>query len=162
MDFWPMTGVLLTRRRTLVGMGVGLLTIAATPLPAFAGDADTAQAIRLQFGDREAQVGKVMLTLPSLAETGNLVPVSVSVESPMSQLERVSRVCIFANKNPRPLVATMLFGPKAGRAAFSTNMRLSGTQDVIVIAEMTDKSLWKAETRVTVTVGACDMLQSRY
>jgi sulfur-oxidizing protein SoxY len=56
----------------------------------------------------------------------------------------------------------MLFGPGAGKADFTTNMRLSGTQDVIVIAEMADKSLWKSETRVTVTIGACDALQSRY
>ena len=41
-------------------------------------------------------------------------------------------------------------------------MRLSGTQDVIGIAEMADRSLWSAQMRVMVTVGACDALQSRY
>jgi sulfur-oxidizing protein SoxY len=153
-----MTNPALTRRTAVAG----LLAIAVAPRPAFATDADVAAAIKKQFGERVAQIGKVAVKLPGLAESGNLVPIAVSVDSPMSATDRVARVCIFADRNPRPLIAEMLFGPSAGKADFSTNMRLSGTQDVIVIAEMTDKSLWKSETRVTVTVGACDALQSRY
>ena len=153
-----MTNPVLTRRAAVAG----LLTIAVAPMAAFAADADTAEAIKKQFGERIAQLGKVSVKLPGLAETGNLVPISVSVDSPMSEADRVARVCIFADRNPRPFIAEMSFGPRAGNAAFSTNMRLSGTQNVIVIAEMADKSLWKSETRVTVTVGACDALQSRY
>ena len=153
-----MTDAIVTRRTTLAG----LLAITVAPMPAFAADADTAEAIKKQFGERVAQLGKVAVKLPGLAETGNLVPIAVSVDSPMSESDRVARVCIFADRNPRPLIAEMLFGPNAGKAEFSTNLRLSGTQDVIVIAEMADKSLWKSETRVTVTVGACDALQSRY
>ncbi len=148
----------LTRRAAVAG----LLTITFVPLRASATDADVAAAIKKEFGERIAQLGKVNVKLPGLAVTGNLVPISVSVDSPMSATDRVARVCIFADRNPRPFIGEMSFGPSAGKAEFSTNMRLSGTQDVIVIAEMADKSLWKSETRVTVTVGACDALQSRY
>ena len=148
----------LTRRAAVAG----LLTITLAPLRSSGADADVAAAIIKEFGERIAQLGKVNVKLPGLAETGNLVPISVSVDSPMSASDRVARVCIFADRNPRPFIGEMAFGPSAGKAAFSTNMRLSGTQDVIVIAEMADKSLWKSETRVTVTVGACDALQSRY
>jgi sulfur-oxidizing protein SoxY len=157
-----MAELILSRRDALAGMGATFLLLTAFPLPVFAADADTAEAIKQQFDDRVAQDGKVKIKLPALAETGNSVPITVSVDSPMTDADRVARICIFANRNPRPLVTTMLFGPKAGQAAFSTNMRLSGTQDVIAIAEMADKSLWKATTRVKVTVGACDTLQSRY
>jgi sulfur-oxidizing protein SoxY len=156
------TALLPTRRSAIGGVGAAFMLIAAAPLRTFAADADTAEAIKDQFGGSPGQDGRVRLKLPALAETGNSVPITVTIDSPMTETDRVERVCIFANRNPRPLVATMLFGPKAGRAVFNTNMRLSGTQDVIVIAEMSDKSLWKAQTRVMVTVGACDTLQSRY
>ncbi|HVW92478.1 MAG TPA: thiosulfate oxidation carrier protein SoxY [Devosia sp.] len=157
-----MADLILSRRDALAGLGATMLLLTAVPLPGFAADADTAEAIKQQFGDRVAQDGKVTLKLPALAETGNSVPITCSVDSPMTDADRVVRVAIFANRNPRPLIANMLFGPKAGQAMFSTNMRLSGTQDVIAIAEMADKSLWKTQTRVKVTVGACDTLQSRY
>ncbi len=157
-----MSDLLLTRRQTLVGLGATFLLVVAAPLPAFAADADTADAIKQQFGDTVPMDGKITLKLPALAETGNSVPITVTVDSPMTDTDRVARVVIFANRNPRPLIASMIFGPKAGKPVFSTTMRLSGTQDVIAIAEMADKSLWKTQTRVTVTVGACDTLQSRY
>ncbi len=146
------------RRDTLLAF----LLLSTVPLPASAADADTAEAIRQLFGDRVPTPGRVTLKLPALAETGNSVPLTVTVDSPMTDRDRVGRVCLFAVGNPRPLVATMLFGPRAGRAMFSTTMRLSGTQDVIAIAEMYDGSLWTTQMRVMVTVGACDALQSRY
>jgi sulfur-oxidizing protein SoxY len=153
---------LLRRREALIGMGASFLVLSAAPLQAWAADADTAEAIRQAFGDRVPSSGRVALKLPALAETGNSVPRTVIVDSPMTDRDHVERVCVFANRNPRPLVATMFFGPKSGRAVCSTNMRLSGTQDVMGIAEMSDKSLWTTQLRVMVTVGACDALQSRY
>jgi sulfur-oxidizing protein SoxY len=153
---------LLSRRHTLIGIGATFLLIATGPSASFAADADTAEAIKQQFGAAVPKTGRVTLKLPTLAETGNSVPITCTIDSPMTDTDRVARVSIFANRNPRPLVATMLFGPKAGKAVFSTNMRLSGTQSVIAIAEMADQSLWQAQMQVVVTVGACDTLQSRY
>ena len=85
----------------------------------------------------------------------------MSIKAPTHGLT-VQRACILANRNPRPLIATVLFGPGAGSAAFTTNIRLNGTQDVIAVAEFSDHSLWRAQARVLVTVGACDALQTRY
>jgi sulfur-oxidizing protein SoxY len=157
-----MAPTLLTRRETLAGLGAGFLLIATTPLESFAGDADTAAAIKQQFGDVKPQTGRVTLKLPALAESGNSVPLSCTVDSPMTAADYVKRVVVFANRNPRPLIAAMFFAPGSGKASFSTNMRLSGTQSVIAIAEMADKSLWQGQMQVVVTVGACDTLQSRY
>jgi len=157
-----MTGSILTRRSALAGIGAATLLIATTPLKSWAADADTAAAIKAAFGTDTPPVGKVTLKLPTLAETGNSVPLTCTVDSPMTDTDRVDRVMIFANRNPRPVIATMIFGPRAGKPVFSTNMRLSGTQSVIAIAQMADKSLWSASVQVVVTVGACDTLQSRY
>jgi sulfur-oxidizing protein SoxY len=152
----------LTRRRALTGLGSGLVLIALNPVPSQAGDAEIERAIRELFGDARPQTGRITLSLPPLAESGNSVPLTVSIDSPMTESDHVRRVCIFANRNPRPLIATMIFGPKSGNAVFSTNMRLSGTQDVIAMAQMSDGRLWTEQARVMVTVGACDSLQMRY
>jgi sulfur-oxidizing protein SoxY len=153
---------LLTRRETLAGLGAGFLLIATSPLKSFAADADTAAAIKQEFGDVKPKAGRVTLKLPPLAESGNSVPLTCTVDSPMSETDYIKRVVVFANRNPRPLIASLFFTPASGKAAVSTNMRLSGTQSVIAIAEMADKSLWQAQVQVVVTVGACDTLQSRY
>jgi sulfur-oxidizing protein SoxY len=149
-------------RRDAMFMIGGRLTIALLLRPALGVQRDVHMAIQSVFGDRPLLRGRVMLELPKLAESGNSVPLKMSVESAMSRTDRVIRACIFSNRNPRPLIATILFGPNAGTAAFSTNVRLSSTQDVIAVAEMSDHSLWTSQARVLVTIGACDALQTRY
>jgi sulfur-oxidizing protein SoxY len=151
----------MNRRDALTALG-GATLITLLPVTGFAGDPDVTDAIKSVFGSKPMRNGRVTLKLPKLAETGNSVPLTLSVHSPMSAHDRVLRACIFANRNPRPLIATMTFGPHAGSASFTTNIRLSGTQDVIGIAEMNDHSLWRTQARVLVTVGACDALQTRY
>jgi len=155
----PEPANLLTRRSVLAGLGAGLALVA---MPVRADDASVAEAIKTAFGDAPRTDGRITMTLPPLAESGNTVPLTVSIDSPMTETDAVKRVLVFANRNPRPLIATMAFGPKAAKAEFSTNIRLSGTQDVITIAEMTDGSIYQAQVRVLVTVGACDTLKIRF
>jgi sulfur-oxidizing protein SoxY len=150
-----------SRREAMLAIGGGIL-LSIAPLPVLAADADMAAAIKQVYGDRAPNRGRITLQLPALAETGNSVPLTMIIDSPMTGRDRVLRASVFANRNPRPLIATMIFGARAGTPTFSTNMRLSGTQDVIGIAEMSDHSLWIAQSRVLVTVGACDALQMRY
>jgi sulfur-oxidizing protein SoxY len=131
-------------------------------LPTLAADAGVAEAVNAAFGTKKALPGRITITAPPLAESGNTVPLTVTVDSPMTETDRVRRVVLFANRNPRPLVASMLFGPAAPRAEFSTNIRLNGTQDVIAFAEMNDGAVYSTQVRVEVTVGACDTLQIRF
>jgi sulfur-oxidizing protein SoxY len=138
------------------------MSIALLPLRAAATQEEVVTAIRKAYGERPMRRGRISLKLPKLAESGNSVPLTVTIQSAMSGTDRVLRTSIFANRNPRPLITTIDFGPHAGRAAFTTNIRLSGTQDVVAIAEMSDHSLWTSTVRVLVTVGACDAMQTRY
>jgi len=151
----------VSRRQAMLAIGGGVL-ISIVPLPVLASDEDTVEAIRQVYGYRAVTPGRVTLSLPALAESGNSVPLTLLIDSPMSEQDRVVRASIFANRNPRPLVATAWFGSRVGTPTLSTNMRLSGTQDVIGIAEMSDRSLWSAQVRVLVTFGACDVMQTRY
>src|SRR3954469_22192053 len=53
-------------------------------------------------GERKVQAGKVKLDLPPIVENGNTVPLSVSVESPMTEADHVKAIHIFNEKNPQP------------------------------------------------------------
>lgn len=101
------------------------------------------------------RLGRVRLSLPALAESGNSVRLKVEVESPMTAEAYVRRIHIFSEKNPRPLIARFSLSPRAGRAELSTRIRLAGTQRVVALAVMSDGVAWMATADVVVTAAAC-------
>jgi sulfur-oxidizing protein SoxY len=113
------------------------------------------QAIRERIGTREPQSGGIMLTLPKLAETGNAVPLTVAVDSPMTPEDRVLRIHVFVPGNPEPVAATYHLGMRAGKAEISTRIRLARSQMVLALAEMSDGSVRSATASIVVTLGAC-------
>jgi sulfur-oxidizing protein SoxY len=111
--------------------------------------------IREATGGVPPRLGRVRLSLPALAESGNSVRLKVEVESPMTAETYVRRIHIFSEKNPRPLIARFSLSPRAGRAEVSTRIRLAGTQRVLALAVMNDGSAWMATAEVVVTAAAC-------
>jgi sulfur-oxidizing protein SoxY len=99
--------------------------------------------------------GRVTLAVPPLIENGNVVPLTVAVDSPMTEADHVRRVHVFNEKNPQPHVATFHLGPRSGRASVSTRIRLADSQRLVAIAELSDGSLWSAAVEVVVTLAAC-------
>ena len=99
--------------------------------------------------------GRVTLDIPPLVENGNTIATSVAVESPMTATDYVKAIHIFNEKNPQPNVISVHLSPRAGRAAFSTRIRLADSQNVVAIAEMSDDSLWSDTVEVIVTIAAC-------
>jgi len=139
-----------TRRLVLLGAaGLGL------PPPAEASTAAMDQAIRALVGDSTVKRGKVTLDLPPIVENGNTVPLTVTVDSPMSQTDHVTGINIFNEKNPQPYIAAFELGPRAGRAAVSTRIRLADSQRVVAIARLNDGSFWSDSADVIVTLAAC-------
>jgi sulfur-oxidizing protein SoxY len=112
-------------------------------------------AIKGVIGDAALRKGKVKLEVPPLVENGNSVTTTVSVESPMTADDHVKAIHVFNEKNPQPNVIGVRLGPRAGRAMFSTRIRLADSQKIIAIAEMSDGSFWSDETDVVVTMAAC-------
>jgi sulfur-oxidizing protein SoxY len=148
-----------TRRRILIG-AMGMLGGVAAPsimtiAPAGATPATMRTAIKKVVGEAPLRKGKVKLDLPPLIENGNTVPLSVSVDSPMTPAEHVKAIHVFNEKNPQPNVVSLRLGPRAGKAAVSTRIRLADSQTVIAIAEMSDGSFWSDEADVVVTLAAC-------
>lgn len=98
---------------------------------------------------------RVKLLIPHLAENGHLVPVNLTIDSPMTATDYVSTLWILSEKNPRPLIAKMGFTPDMGRAALVTRIRLSTAQWVVALAQMSDGTFWADATEVIVTETAC-------
>ena len=143
-----------TRRRFLaIAGGVALAPLLirsarATP--------DTmAAAIREVVGEAPVREGKITLELPPLVENGNAVPMTVTVESPMTAADHVKRIHVFNEKNPQPYIASFHLGPRAGKAKISTRVRLADSQTVVAIAELSDGSFWSASAEMIVTLAAC-------
>ena len=112
-------------------------------------------AIAKLGGTREPAAGRLTLSLPKVAENGHSVPVSLSVESPMTERDHVVAAMILAPDNPNVEVATFRFTPKSGRAQVTTRMRLATTQEVVAVARLADGGVLRTSTPVRVVVGGC-------
>ena len=113
------------------------------------------EAIRKVVGDAQVRPGKVTLDLPPLIDNGNTVPLSVTVDSPMTEADHVKAIHIFTEKNPQPFVMSAHLGPRSGRARISTRARIADTGKVIAIAQLSDGSYWSDTVSVVVTLSAC-------
>jgi sulfur-oxidizing protein SoxY len=134
--------------------GFGLASVIAVE-PARATPPAMKDAIRKVAGTAKINAGRVKLELPPLSENGNAVPLAVRVESPMTEKDHVKAIHVFTEKNPLPDVVSFHLGPRAGRAAVATRIRLADTQTVIAIAQLSDGSFWSDRASVVVTLAAC-------
>ena len=145
-----------TRRSVLaLSAGGAAALVGLRAMPAFA-NTDDAMAKVMEFaGGAEPQTGTISLTAPEIAENGNTVPVSVSVESPMTEDDYVESVAIYAEGNPRPEVIVFNFTPMSGEASATTRMRLAQTQNVIAVAKTSTGNVFMDKREVKVTIGGC-------
>jgi sulfur-oxidizing protein SoxY len=157
------TKLVATRREFVLAAGAFGLA-AATPATALAQGAASVPrgtagrmeaAIRDAVGGKKVAPGKVKLDVPPLIENGNVVPVTVAVESPMTEADYVKRIHLFNEKNPQPYVATFHLGPRTGKASVATRIRLADSQKLVAIAELADGTLWSDSVEVIVTLAAC-------
>ena len=148
-----------TRRRFLIDTtalaGAAGIWLPLATGPASATPASMRAAIRKVVGETPVTKGRVKIDLPPLIENGNAVSLTVAVESPMTVEDHVKAIHVFTEKNPQPNVISVQFGPRAGRATFSSRIRLADSQKVIAIAQMSDGSFWSDEIEVIVTLAAC-------
>ena len=99
--------------------------------------------------------GRVRLELPTIADNGHSVPMTVSVESPMTDAQHVRTILIVADKNPVRDACWFYLGPRAGKAEVSSRMRLNGTQRVVAIAQLSDGTFWSDARDIEVREAAC-------
>src|SRR3546814_19233275 len=120
-------------RRPALGLAACARAVAAfgPGLQAARADEAAAEKSLMEFtGGKTPQTGKITLNAPEIAETGNTVPISVSVDSEMSEASYVESVTLLADGNPNPADATFHFTPMRGEASAHPRIRLANTQNV--------------------------------
>jgi sulfur-oxidizing protein SoxY len=145
----------ISRRGWLQKVSLLASSLLFNPGLVFAKKQDAEKAIDLIVGSNLMQDGRVQLTIPPLVENGNLVPLKVSVQSPMTQDDYVKAIYVIAEGNPLPNIFSAYLSPRSGRATVSTRVRLSDSQRVWAIAQMSDGVFWRGYADTRVTLSAC-------
>lgn len=91
---------------------------------------------------------ELQLKLPESAENGAVVPITIS-----SDLEQISQIAIWVEKNPTPLAATVQFSSNAS-IYLTARIKMAESCHVIVIAKQGERLL-KTQQWVNVMQGGC-------
>lgn len=145
-----------TTRRQLLHTGAGLGGwLLLRPARAQTGPSQLDEAVRAWTRSAPVQTGRVRLDIAPLVDNGNTVPMSVDVDSPMTQADHVVAIAVFNERNPQADVVRYSLGPRAGRAQVATRIRLATTQKLAAVALLSDGSYWQHRVDVIVTLAAC-------
>jgi sulfur-oxidizing protein SoxY len=140
---------LLTRRSALAAIAAVIAAREAWATP------EKTKEWLSSLAKAEPKEGKITIKAPEIAENGNAVPVTVTVDAPMTDASYVKALHIAADGNPNPGVASYSFTPLAGKAEVQFRIRLASTQRLVAVAEMNDGSTFIARREVKVTIGGC-------
>jgi len=157
MTNWEEVSMRQLSRREALALGVSgaALTFIGLDERASAAAKEAAEQIAKFTGGKTAENGKISIELPEIAENGNTVPLSVSVDAPMGADNYVSEILVVADGNPNPGVATFHFSPLSAKAQASTRIRLATTQNIIAVAKTSKGEFLTGQRLVKVTVGGC-------
>ena len=155
----------VTRRTVLIALGTlgvaaagGLVAAPGTAHGQVLGQNESVEeAMKRLFGGKTIKDGSaaIKLDIPLIAENGAVVPVFVTVDSPMMPTNWVKHIYVVADKNRIPVVTRVTLAPDAGRAYMGANIRLGESGDVRAIVEQSDGTLLQVKREVKVTVGGC-------
>ena len=146
----------LSRRRIVLQAGLGSLLFSAGLGSIAQATPEALQAAIEAFtGGRPARTGRVTLDIAPLIDNGNVVPVAIQVDSPMTAADHVLKIGLFCPLNPLPEVAVFHLGPASGVARVATRMRLATSQTLTALAVMNDGSVWQQQVDVIVALAAC-------
>ncbi|OZA43115.1 MAG: thiosulfate oxidation carrier protein SoxY [Sulfurovum sp. 17-42-90] len=106
-------------------------------------------------GKAVADSNKVDLTVPEIAENGAVVPVKVEVDNPMEANNYVKAIHVLSSKNTNARCADVMLTPLNGKGYFATRVKLSGTQDVVALVELSNGTFMRSAKSIKVTIGGC-------
>jgi predicted secreted protein len=172
-------GPKLTRRKLIAGAGFGLaagllsgraaaqlgmVDRAADRLTDLEGYdpiwRDAEYAINNFFPNAKFLSEGIHLDLPRQSDVGSFTPLAVRFDTAMTKADYPLVVHVLAHRNPSPHVMSAWFKPEAGRAEFSTRIRLETSQKVTAVAQMSDGRHLRADVDVGVSLGACGQVGS--
>lgn len=156
----------MERRSFLKGFGTAVAVSSIVPVTVMAKEKSkaavgannmpmSAAVDAITGGKGYSESSKVELKAPEIAENGAVVPVKITVESPMTKNDYVKAIHVLASKNSNVRCANVFLSPMNGVAHFSTRVKLGGTQDVVAIVELSNGTFISAKQNVKVTIGGC-------
>ncbi len=99
---------------------------------------------------------RIRISAPTVAENGGSVPVTVSVDWPMTPDNYIEALYMYVFHNPTPLVSEYHLTPANGEAYFSERIKMAKTDHIRVVAKTNKGELMAAAPReVKVTIGGC-------
>lgn len=144
----------MSTRRQLLRAGAALPLLALVR-PASATPEAMRAAIAAYTGGVLPQTGKVSFGIAKLIDNGNAVPVTVTVDSPMTATAHVTGIAIFNERNPETDIIRFTLGARSGKAEVSTRIRLATSQKLAAVARLSDGSYWQQTADVIVALAAC-------
>ncbi len=97
----------------------------------------------------------IELELPEVVDNATSVPVKIKVDWSADGTVFCEEVLVVAEANPYPTVCRFRFTPLMGRTEVETRIRLSESQQVLVLARMSDGSMRQAQQDIMVVLGGC-------
>jgi sulfur-oxidizing protein SoxY len=142
-------------RRNAIAVMLGTAGYIMSSRIAFAGKEQVFKRIDEITKGKGAKELDIFLDLPEIAENGNQVKVNFEIESEMTEENYIKNVYILADGNPAPDVAKFSFTPDMGICSATTRIRLSKTQNVVLVAENNKNEYFMTKSKVKVTIGGC-------
>jgi len=155
------------KRRSFIKSMMAVSAVAVTPVALMAKEEAKAKkkgpndltfeaAVKAIAGGKEVKESdKIKLTVPEIAENGAVVPVKVEVDHPMEEGNYVKAIHVLNTKNGNARCADVMLTPANGRGYFATRVKLSSTQEVVALVELSDGTFIKTGKSVKVTIGGC-------
>lgn len=135
--------------------GASLMLVQVTPAMAQGLTPEVQAAVDVILAGRSPVDTGIILDAPVSADNGAQVPVTVIVDSPMTQDDHVTTIHLVATLNPAPGLGTFHLTPRLGRAEIFTRVRLAEGQEFLAFAETSDGRVLRAAARTAVTIGGC-------
>jgi sulfur-oxidizing protein SoxY len=147
-----------TRRAVLTaavagGTGFAGLTV-VPPVNADVSD-DAVELIKQLTGKIPRESDRLRLAMPRVFPNGYTVPLSLEVDTPMTETDHVRYARVLAPRNPLIEVATFHFVAQRSEPRVSTRIRLAEPQYVLAVAEMNDGALLMTRAWVEVATNGC-------
>ncbi len=147
----------LTRRDVLMAGYAGSAVFVSAflgPRSARAQD-ETLELVKRLAGKTATESDRLHLLMPAVFSTGYTVPMSLDIDSPMTEADHVRQIRVFAPQNPIIEVVSFHFEPQRSVPRVSTRIRLAKPQYVVAVAEMNDGALLMTKTWVDVATDGC-------
>ncbi len=94
-----------------------------------------------------------VLELEPLSDTGNAVPVGIRLQAPPGLT--IQSFALYAPENPVSQLISITLGTPLNRYSFDTRVRLAASQDIWLVATLSDGTLMGHHAPTVLTSSAC-------